>query len=278
MATFVIVHGGFGGGWEWSGVARLLRRLGHEVYTPTLSGLGDRSHLAATGVVGLSTHVEDIVGLIEIEDLDDVIVVASDYGGIPATVAAERVSPRVKLLVYVDALVPYDGESALDLLSTEFALFVQTGLREHGETWRVPALADPLPPAGWQTADQLDSYNRRLRDQPVMTFVEPAYLTGAINCVEKVYIRCVMRVDFAERIDIDPIRLVSWRARVNGWHYREMAAQHDPHLTQPLATAIDLSQLAAMVHPRQETVRVDFPRDLPRQRDGRLVAQNWAWN
>ena len=122
MATFVIVHGGFGGGWEWTPVALKLRVQGHVVFTPTLTGMGERVHLGPD--VGLATHVEDVVAMLEFEDLDEVILCGASYGGMPVTGAADRVADRIRLIAYVDALVPADGQSALDLLPR--------GVRRHG--------------------------------------------------------------------------------------------------------------------------------------------------
>ncbi len=86
MATFVIVHGAFGGGWEWTPVAQALRQSGHEAYTPTLSGMGERSHLGPR--VGLTTHVEDIVAVLEFEDLHNVVLCGASYGGMAVSAAA----------------------------------------------------------------------------------------------------------------------------------------------------------------------------------------------
>lgn len=107
MATFVIVHGGFGGGWEWTPVAQLLRERGHEVFTPTLTGMGERAHLGPQ--VRLITHVEDIVAVLEFEDLDRVVLCGASYGGMAVTGAAGRAPDRIALLVYMDALVPRNG-------------------------------------------------------------------------------------------------------------------------------------------------------------------------
>lgn len=107
METFLIVHGGFGGGWEWTEVAVALRARGHAVFTPTLTGMGERFHLGPE--VGLSTHVQGVVGVLEFEDLCDVVLCAASYGGMAATAAADRVPDRVSLVVYVDALIPHDG-------------------------------------------------------------------------------------------------------------------------------------------------------------------------
>ena len=110
VTAIVIVHGGWGGGWEWSAVAGLLRERGHEVFTPTLTGMGERSHIGRHEQVGLGTHIEDVVAVLEFEKLRDVVLCGASYGGMPVTGAADRVAERVRLLVYVDALVPRDGQ------------------------------------------------------------------------------------------------------------------------------------------------------------------------
>src|SRR5574340_886568 len=109
MATFVLVHGGFHGGWCWKKVTPLLRAAGHEVYTPTLTGLGERVHLASPEI-DLSTHIQDVVNVLEYEDLREVVLVGHSYGGMVIAGVADRAAPRVAHLVYFDALVAGDGE------------------------------------------------------------------------------------------------------------------------------------------------------------------------
>src|SRR5688572_5783061 len=123
MSTFVLVHGAFGGGWEWTPVAGILRRNAHEVFTPTLTGMGERHHLGPS--VGLATHIEDLVAVLEYEILDDVILCAASYGGMAATAAADRVPHRVEMLLYIDALIPHDGQCGLDLLPAGFGDIVR---------------------------------------------------------------------------------------------------------------------------------------------------------
>ena len=101
MHPIVIVHGAFGGGWEWSPVAEQLRAEGLRVFTPTLSGLGDRTHVDAQSV-GLGTHVADIVAVLEIEDLEDVLLCASSYAGVPVTAALAQVPSRIARVVHLD--------------------------------------------------------------------------------------------------------------------------------------------------------------------------------
>jgi len=113
VATFVLVHGGFHGGWCWRRVAPPLRAAGHAVYTPTLTGLGERAHLA-TPAIGLDTHIRDVLGVLEYEELRDVVLVGHSMAGMVVTGVAERAADRLAHLVYLDACVPRDGECHLD--------------------------------------------------------------------------------------------------------------------------------------------------------------------
>ena len=108
MATFVIVHGAWGGGFSWARIRRMLAAEGHEVFTPTLTGLGERAHLASPDV-DLATHIQDVVAVIETEDLRDVILLGHSYGGMVVTGAADRVADRLAHLAYLDAFAPLDG-------------------------------------------------------------------------------------------------------------------------------------------------------------------------
>lgn len=114
MATFVLVHGGGHGGWCYQPVARLLRAKGHEVYTPTLTGLGEREHLLSPDV-DLDMHVTDIVKVLQFEDLSDVYLVGHSYGGMVITGVADRVPERIGNLVYLDAAFPTSGQSLVDV-------------------------------------------------------------------------------------------------------------------------------------------------------------------
>jgi pimeloyl-ACP methyl ester carboxylesterase len=120
MATFVLVHGAWHGGWCWRHVAPRLRRAGHDVYAPSLTGLGDRAHLARPDL-DLDVHVQDVVALLDMEDLGDVLLVAQGYGGMVVTGAADRDPARIRHLVYLDAFVPENGNCALDYVVPERA-------------------------------------------------------------------------------------------------------------------------------------------------------------
>ncbi len=126
--TFVIVHGATGGGWDWKTVANSLAARGHTVYRPTLSGLGEKMHLASEEI-NLTTHITDIVNIIEFEQLDDVILLGHSYGGMVITGVANRMPERIRHLTFLDAAVPDDGMSALEVWGTELAaLNVREGL------------------------------------------------------------------------------------------------------------------------------------------------------
>ena len=235
MTTFVIVHGAWGGGWEWSPVAALLRADGHSVWTPTLTGLGERSHVGRDARIGLDVHVRDVVSLLEFEDLRDVVLCVASYAGMTAPGIAAGVGCRLRSLVYVDALVPVAGASALDMFPPGFAAVVRTGLAEHGPTWRVPLPADLLaqlvpPERSW--------YRDRLRDHPAATFADVITSTDAVDGVPRAFLRCT-----ASELTEDPIEPCAAAAREGGWVYRELDAPHDPHLFAPEATADAIADL-----------------------------------
>src|SRR5437879_1752139 len=107
MATFVLVHGAWHGGWCWKKLTPLLRSNGHDVFTPTLTGLGERAHLA-NQAIDLTTHIEDVVSTLDYEDLRGVILVGHSYGGIVISGVADRIPARIGCVVYLDAFVPED--------------------------------------------------------------------------------------------------------------------------------------------------------------------------
>jgi len=239
MSRFVIVHGGFGGGWEWTPVAHLLREWGHVVFTPTLTGMGERIHLGPD--IGLGTHVEDVVGVLEFENLHDVVLCGASYGGMAITGAADRVPIRIRMLIYVDALIPVDGQSAADLLPEGFVAMLRVAADERGNGW-VSIPEGILPPAGLIPEQDWARYIANLRDQPVATFTEPVRLTGASARISRAFIRCT-----GGQLDVggDPIEPMAARARAAGWLYRELNAPHDPHLFDPAGTAAILHELAS---------------------------------
>ena len=209
------------------------------VFTPTLTGMGERSHLGPD--VGLASQVQDIIGVLEFEDLYDVVLCGASYGGMAVTAAADGVPKRIRLLVYIDALVPEDGQSGLDLLPEGFAEVVRAAADERGHGWVSPPEA-VLPPEGLIPEQDRARYVARLRAQPVATFTEPVRITGAVARIPRAFIRCTGN---APDVGGDPIEPMATRARAEGWPYRELHAPHDPHLFDAAGTAAVLHELAS---------------------------------
>ena len=196
MATFVLVHPAWFGGWCWTRVAPLLRAAGHAVLTPTLTGLGERAHLLDHGV-DLLTHVEDVVNTLVYEDLERVVLVGNSSGGMVVTGVADRVPERVAEVVYLDAFVPEDGECVFDLLAPERRAVMEALVEEEGNGWLLPRTAPPpweeILPRLWQITDPADLAWAlpRLRATPVGHLTRPVRLVrGAAGHLPRSYVRC----------------------------------------------------------------------------------------
>ncbi len=129
MATYVLVHGAWGGGWAYNGITERLREAGHAVHVASLTGLGDRVHLVHPGIT-LSTHIADVVGLIDSYDLSEIILVGHSYGGMVISGAASARAERIRTLVYLDAFLPQDGEALWDIADEGARQFYIDGQRE----------------------------------------------------------------------------------------------------------------------------------------------------
>jgi pimeloyl-ACP methyl ester carboxylesterase len=237
MATFVIVHGAFGGGWEWRGVAALLRGRGHDVFTPSLTGFGERVHLA-TPETGLGTHIQDVLNVLRYEDLDEVVLACQSYGGMVATGAAARAPERLAHLVYLNALVPEDGQSALDLLPPDMRRRFEGTARTAGEGWRIPA-----PP--FEDDPRIAAFAPgRYVPSPLRGFAEPIRLGPIPETLPRTYIWCTE--DQAGLAGVaDLMRPFAERARGDpGWRFRQLAAIPDAYVLMPQAVA-DLFEEAA---------------------------------
>ncbi len=168
MADFVLVHGGFHGGWCWSRVADILRGHGHRVWTPTLTGLGERSHLLAPGI-DLTTHINDIVNVLRWESITDAVLCGHSYGGMVITGVADRARERVRRLIYLDAAVPEHGQSFLDLMGNGAAVIAQA--RAQGDGYRVPPIS--AEGFGIEQADDRAWVDSLTTAQPLATCTEP---------------------------------------------------------------------------------------------------------
>lgn len=141
MSTIVLVHGGTSGGWAWKPVASKLRNEGHEVYTPTLTGLGERVHLL-TREISLDTQITDIVNVLVFEDLHYVILVGHSMAGMIITGVADKIPERISRLIYLDAILPENGENSMDLLVPELRKVTEHMIQTQGDGWLFPVIAD----------------------------------------------------------------------------------------------------------------------------------------
>ncbi|ABW12732.1 esterase [Parafrankia sp. EAN1pec] len=237
MATYVLVHGGGHGGWCYQPVARLLRAAGHEVHTPTLSGLGERAHLVSTKI-DLDLHIQDVVALLHYENLRDVILVGHSYGGMVITGVADRAADRIGRLVYLDAANPVNGQSLLDVAGPIIEM-----TRPHGQTVDgVELVLLPAPGAGAfygvTDPDDLAWMDERLTAHPWRCFEQPLTLTNetALWAIPQYHVICTSTL--AGR---DPELMDKARASGRLW---TVDTGHDLMITEPRAVADALHEVA----------------------------------
>ena len=238
MATYVLVHGGGHGGWCYQRVARILRANSHEVYTPTLTGLGERSHLVGPNV-DLDVHIRDVTAVLHYEDLRDVILVGHSYGGMVITGIADRAADRIGRLVYLDAATPSNHESLVDH-SGPFIEFVRPDGRVIDG---VELVLLPSPDAGLlygvTDPDDLAWMAERLTGHPWQCFAQKLELTNeaALWAIPQYHIVCTSTLATREPMLID-------RARAEG-RFWEIDTGHDLMITEPQAVADALLEVAA---------------------------------
>jgi pimeloyl-ACP methyl ester carboxylesterase len=214
VAIVVLVHGTTAGGWVWRKIAPRLREEGHEVYTPTLTGLGDRVHLASPSV-DLDTHVTDVVNTVEFAELASVILVGHSYGGMVITGAADRLPGRVAGLVYLDATVPRDGESLVDLMPAERRAETARRVEAEGQGWLIPLLGGANEGTGLN------------RPHPYRTWTQPVRVAtaAALAAIPAAYVVCT--ADKQPGGSFHRAMNVSLeRARSAGWPIYEVGTVH----------------------------------------------------
>ena len=236
MATYVLVHGGGHGGWCWQRVAPLLRGAGHDVYTPTLTGLGERAHLLRPGI-DLDTHVADVVGVLRYEDLDDVVLVGHSYGGMVITGVADRATDRIGRLVYLDAAHPKNGESLVDVSGGMMALARGDSRTVDGVElvlWPVPDFGAFY---GVTEPDDLTWMQDKLTPHPWRCFEQSLHLDdeAAVTRLPRTNINCTSSLRAS-----DPDALAR---QLTGEHAWEIDTGHDLMITEPRAVADLLLQL-----------------------------------
>ena len=223
--TIVIVHGAWGGAWAFKKVEAMLRQKGFEVYRPQLTGQGDRVHLARPDI-GLNTHIEDVVNTILYEDLRDIILVGHSYGGMVISGVADRVPDRIKRLVYLDAMVPNDGESVQNIFGrgNDFIARMTKG--------------DYIVPS-WVKPDQPPPHDV---PQALKTFTDPIVLKN--EAARKLPATYILTVEKGKEAKDDDFFLPSQRAKERGWTMLQLISDHNPQWSAPEA----LVEMLAGIH------------------------------
>lgn len=226
--NMVLVHGAWCGGWWMSRLARALRKRGAEVFAPTLTGLGEREHLA-TPETNLSTHIQDVLGVLHYEDLNDVVLVGHSYGGMVVTGVADRARDRIKRLIYFDAFVPQNGQSLYDLLAPEVTQTFDDLAKREGEGWRVPS---PFSMEQFGVTDpELIAWNERgIVMHPLKAFTEPVTLQPEPLPFPISYLYC-------ERMAMGLFDRFAKLAKSEGWDYYDVPLTHAGPAVQPEESA-----------------------------------------
>ncbi len=232
MATFVLVHGSWHGGWCWERLTPLLEAAGHAFYTPTLKGLAERAD-EATPDVGLMDHVDEVAALMESEDLREVVLVGHSYAGMVITGVADAVAERIATLVYLDACVPEDGQGVMDILPGTRGFINMANVAGNG--WLVP----PLGARAMGVLDSKDSawVDSMLTGMPLRTHSERLRAPRNLaKTLPRVYIACP---------SFGAFDAYAAQAQREGWRYYEMAPDvgHDAMITHPEALAAILLEV-----------------------------------
>ena len=235
--TYVLVHGAAHGGWCWNKTIEPLRSAGHQVFTPTMTGLGERKHLL-TKDVDIYTHCQDLINVLEYEELTDVILVCHSYGGLVTTLVADRIPNRIAQLIYLDAQVPRNGETWSSLNSPDVVTNRINAAQEYtkSKNLTVPVMqfSSPFDTAKFLgVTDPADAawVNRLVTDHPLVTYTQPVKLTNPPgNGIKRAYVDCTgltLRV------------FDSVKARIRdeaGWDYMTLSTGHNLMVSAPRET------------------------------------------
>lgn len=223
MATFVLVHGAWAGSVIWRPIAQALRKAGHEVFTPTLTGIGERKHLL-NPEIDLTTHIQDVLGVIDYEDLSEIVLVGHSYGGMVVTGVADAVPEKIASLVYLDAFVPEHGQSLFDIQRPG----TPRPATVPGADWLTAPL--PIETFGEPSPEVRDFAARKTSPQPTACFAQPLKLTGGVNRIaRKTYIYC----NDPEPTTFTP--LYEKLKRTPGWTVLTLPCTHMAQLDMPEA-------------------------------------------
>jgi pimeloyl-ACP methyl ester carboxylesterase len=236
MATYMLVHGGGHGGWCYKPVAKLLRAKGHEVYAPSLTGLGDREHLL-TPSVDLNTHITDIVNVMHFEDLHDVILVGHSYGGMVITGVADRATDRVGHLVWLDSAMPQNNQSLVDVAGPVIGAARPLGGVVNG--MELVLFPERTPPEFYGVKDtaQIAWMKERLTPHPWRCFEQKLRLNNekAMRKIPQSIIACSQNQGAYDS---------AVQEKLTEGRYWHMETGHDLMLTEPEWTADKLMRIA----------------------------------
>jgi len=222
MSTFVLVHGAWHGSWCWKRVRSALQAQGHAVFTPTLTGVGERSHLTSPQV-NLETHIADVVNVVRWEELDDIVLCGHSYGGCVITGAADRMPERIRALVYLDAFILENGQGLHDVLPAEVAAGQVRGTNETGDGWRVPPISAEFFQVNVADRAWVD---RQCTPQPLATFQQPVRLRNTIPAAKCTHI-------LATGYEHSPFPPFHEIAKAKGWKTSTIGCGHDVMLDRP---------------------------------------------
>jgi pimeloyl-ACP methyl ester carboxylesterase len=250
MSTYVLVSGAWLGGWAWKPVADRLRAEGHDLHPVTLTGLGERSHLA-TPQVDLDTYIADVVNLVEFEDLHDVVLVGHSYAGLVVTRVADRIPERISLLAYLDSGPAPDGSAYTDLLPPPAKQLIDRLVDQAGDGWRIPMPAwrelEEVMGASLQGLDEDERGRLRARAvaQPVRTWTQPLSLHNpARDKLPKLLITCSFPLTQVREMIAGGH---PWFQEMAGpqWSFMELPTGHWPMFSVPEPLASLLHKLPA---------------------------------
>ena len=235
MATFVLVHGAWHGSWCWKRVRRALQALGHDVFTPTLTGVGERSHLLSPQV-DLGTHIDDVINLIQWEELSNVVLCGHSYGGCVISGVVDRVPERIAALVYLDAFLLDGGQSLHDTLPAAQRDLQLDLARRVGDGWKVPPI--PAEVFNVNAADRT-WVDRQCTMQPLATFQQAIKLSSGQNTRQNTTF--ILATGFND----SPFPPFYDRAKGKGWTTMTIACGHDVMLDRPEELTSTLAGIAA---------------------------------
>jgi pimeloyl-ACP methyl ester carboxylesterase len=234
MTTYVLVHGSWHGGWCWQKVRVVLEESGAYVHTPTLTGLGERAHLASPDV-SLETHIADVLGVLEAENLSDVVLVGHSYAGIAVTGVADRTPDRIARLVYLDAVVPKDGQCLYDRAPAQLKTLFEEQAQSAGDGWQVPASVATAQFLGLKTEEDIRWVIPKLTPHPIRTFREPLRLSARFPQMPRTYINCIGDKPLGQPRTVQAEGIED---------YHELRTGHDAMVTTPQEVAAILLDAA----------------------------------